>query len=54
MEVIEIKIAMVKKGINQTELAKRLGVSKQYISQCFKSGDIPPKLNEKIKEILEV
>lgn len=45
----EISIYMEKEGINQTQLAERLGVSKGYISQVL-SGNF----NHSVKKLIEL
>jgi predicted XRE-type DNA-binding protein len=49
--ILDIKIWLVKKDMNQTDLAKMLGVSKQYVSD-FLNGKvrIPVKVIKLVKD----
>ena len=51
-EVTEVKIKMLKLGMNQTALAMRLGVTKQYISLLFNGASVPA-LEKRVKEYFE-
>jgi transcriptional regulator with XRE-family HTH domain len=41
MKVNEIKVALAKKGINQEEAAKQLGISRQQLSYYINGRSIP-------------
>ena len=48
----KIKIAMLDSGLNQTQLAKALGISRQSLSEWL-SSSVNPKL-EQIKKISKI
>ena len=53
-ENLELKARMVKSGITQGELSKRMGVSRQAINEVLnghrKGINLIPKINEELKK----
>ncbi|MCM1235435.1 MAG: helix-turn-helix domain-containing protein [Ruminococcus flavefaciens] len=50
-----LKIARIKAGMTQAELAKKVGVTTRYISSIESKGNKPsPKVMEKISDVLDV
>lgn len=48
------KELLLKKGYTQTELAKKLSISRNYVSQVVNGRNLSPTLASKICKLLEV
>lgn len=54
MDTLKVKIALLKKGLTQTELAKNLGVSRQRISNVITGAVRSKSLEKRIYEYLDI
>lgn len=49
----KIKIALIAKGLKQTDIAKKLGVSKHTVNKFINRGDQSKRVEQEIQKILE-
>ena len=53
LDPTKVKILLIKRGLRQKDLAKKLGVTESYVSQILKGRRMAAKYREKLMKILE-
>jgi len=53
MSELEIRIAMLKKGIRQVDIARKLGVTRQHVNHVIRGKYSSKRVEKELKKILE-